>query len=626
MIWFYAAAVLYALSIIFFKKPKFGYLLSTLGSVSVCVLGIIGLSKNIKIGFLNLGTGMDLKLGIDHLSAAFLIVTSVALAAISAYSMGTSTTEEKVRCFFFGATAISMLLITGSMDAVTMMIGWESMTLFVFLSMQKNGFDFKSSFGFLAFGEVSSIALIAGFAVLYMSNGSTLFGKITQTPSLFLVLVSIGYTVKMDVFPFHTWMKKAYSALPAKTLAVLSVPVTLMGIYGIERMVTLSGYPEWWGIVFMIFGAFSAFWGGLQASGANGMKILPAYSTVENNGTILAAIGFFALGMSGKGIGNLENFAVATSFLLIVAHAVSKTLLFLSIDQIQRNGKGSDSMEETRGTWNENKVPTVGVFSSVLSFGAFPPTVGFVGEWMVLEMFFQSYRFPRTYEVLIAAFCGVFISLAMGLGNFSMIKLAGYTVLGGSGGRDAGFRGTFSMNAAQIFLSVLLFASGILSPFVLRMFGFGSFTSGLLGVPSPLLIISNVPIFGVTSPTIFAVIFAVFFAGPSIVYLSRSKKVRTVDSWNGGIKQSKEESFTVHSYSYTLKRMLAKFYLTREKVDGKALELRTADVADYPYEYAKRSFAFLGKVLAKSVMNGKIYAYILYITAMFILVFFLANL
>ena len=67
---------------------------------------------------------------------------------------------------------------------------------------------------------------------------------------------------------------------------------------------------------------------------------------------------------------------------------------------------------------NVGKLPAFGIMTSGLSFSAFPPTIGFVGEWMILEALFQSYKFMNNIDRIIAAFAGIMVALAIGLATF----------------------------------------------------------------------------------------------------------------------------------------------------------------------------------------------------------------
>ena len=143
-------------------------------------------------------------------------------------------------------------------------------------------------------------------------------------------MASIGFITKMDIYPLHIWISKTYPKSPSNVASLLSGPLTLMSAYGLMRMLTISNQPEWWGVAAMLLGGFSAFWEGLQAAAAKKLKLLPAYSTVENNGMILTAIGLSVTAYNAH-IYVLSDYAILTSVVLLFAHNIAKSLLFLSV-------------------------------------------------------------------------------------------------------------------------------------------------------------------------------------------------------------------------------------------------------------------------------------------------------
>ena len=58
---------------------------------------------------------------------------------------------------------------------------------------------------------------------------------------------------------------------------------------------TFPHYDLWWGWITLTVGAISALLGALFASVSEHTKGLPAYSTIENNGLIVIAIGAYML-------------------------------------------------------------------------------------------------------------------------------------------------------------------------------------------------------------------------------------------------------------------------------------------------------------------------------------------
>jgi len=621
---FIAAILLFASGAVLSSKTRLSYLFSFLGSVSAFLTGCFALTQTRVLWSFPLLQHVELSLYIDHLSAIFIIIAAISWMALALYSIDYSKLYPKKRLpLGFNLSLLGMLLILTAHDGITLLMGWEIMTIFAFLMMQGTGKSFEHSYRFLAFGELSTISLLIGFAALYSTVGSLSFDVLHKGSFFVLVLLSLGFIIKMDIVPFHGWMRGIYGEIPDNTAALLSAPVTLMGVYGLERIIPLLPNNQLWDIIIILLGAFSAFWGGLQAAAVDKIRLLPAYSTVENNGMILTAIGFYALA-EGSGIQSLHylaTFAMAASIILVISHTFSKTLLFMSIGHA-KEAYNVHTIDQARGVWSGvGRIPAIGIVISALSFSAFPPLIGYAGEWMILETLFQSYRFPSVALAFSSALAGILIALAIGLISFAMIKLIGYTALGYDHGRKSRPIPNRLMHIAEVSLESLIVLGGIGLPLIIMVIGFPQLLTGLLAIPAPLVLASAQPVFGVISPTFIGIIMIVLLIVPVLLFMKNKKKVRKVESWNGGIKLEEAEFFTAPAYSQILEHILRGFYRTRERKSRTRSSISVEDILIWPSEAITRMVRKTGERLSLILMNGKISAYVAYILVLFITVF-----
>ncbi len=607
--------------ITFWKKTS--YLMATFASAFAFITSIVGLYAPFSSGMYKIFDGFELSVGIDHTSSIFLLIASISWFAIALYSIDYGLNYSKKMPIFLNASFLGMFMVLTAKDAITFIIGWEIATIFSYLLIMEHKHSFKEAFEFLAFGEISTISLIIAFASLYFKNHSLSFVGAHGT-WLFLLMATIAFMTKMGIFPLHTWLIGAHSRAPSNVSAFLSAPLTLMGVYGLVRALSISGQPEWWGIMAMIFGGTSAFWGALQAAAAKGLKILPAYSTIENDGMILAILGLSITAFAFQ-INVLGEFAMLTTLIVTFSHVITKTLLFLAVGHA-KEALNEESIDNVRGVWKAvGKIPAFSMVISALSFSVFPPLIGYVGEWMLLEATFQSYKFPSMLARLTAAFTGIAIALAMGMAAFSMVKLAGYTALGYDHGKKAKKMHHLSMDMAELTLTLVVVLAGLFSPLLVKFFGYGEFLSGLLGVPKPYLIVSSHPIFGVVSPTFLAVVLGVLGIFPLIFYLAKSKKVKRVDAWNGGEVLREGEYFSAPAYSFTLEYILRKVYATKEVKKENKRYVRVKDIINDMYTGIVTGARTTSLALSRTLMNGHIYSYILYIVAVFVIIFFMVR-
>ena len=623
---FLLSLILFVLGAIVYSRLTLSCIFGFIGSLLVFITGCYGLTQTQIAGGYSIANHVVLQLGVDHLSAIFMIIASISWMALSIYSIDYSKAAlQKSIALGFNICLIGMILILTAKDGLTLLIGWEVMTIAAFAMMLTHGNNFERCFRFLAFGELSTAFLLLGFAVLFKESGGLSFDAMKTGSPLLLVLLSLGFIIKMDIVPFHGWMRNAYGEIPDNTAALLSAPVTLMGVYGLERIVTLIPANNTWNIIMVLLGAFSAFWGGMQAVATNKMRLLPAYSTIENNGMILTAIGLYALSFgSGNAVLNyLSLFALATSIILAISHTLAKTLLFMSVGHV-KVAYNVHTIDEARGVWSGvGKIPALGIVISSLSFSAFPPLIGYAGEWMLLETLFQSYRFPNAAVAFCTALAGILTALAIGLIGFAMIKLIGYTALGYDHGRKSRIVPNKLMHFTEIMMEIILVAGGIALPVIIMVTGFRSLLTGLLAVPAPLLLASNEPLFGVISPPFIAMIMVVLFIIPFWILMRNRKRVRKVNAWNGGTRIEEENYFSAQAYSQILEHILRNFYNTKELKSATRRSLEVEDILVRPTVAISRAVRKIGEGESFLIMNGKISVYVTYILVLFILVFFI---
>ena len=141
----------------------------------------------------------------------------------------------------------------------------------------------------------------------------------------------------------------------------------------------------------------------------NILKDYPHTGTIENNGLIILAIGAYMLA-SHYHLILLADFALIAALYHSFSHSISKASLFLIMGWISKV-KGSFDLNSTQHlvltSDKKTKIATnlPGIIT-ILSLAAMPPLAGFVSEWMILEVLFQSFRFGDTSSQIIGILVG----------------------------------------------------------------------------------------------------------------------------------------------------------------------------------------------------------------------------
>ena len=338
----------------------------------------------------------------------FFLIAGVVWTLISWYSIKYDTYERWL-VVLYTLSIFGMVLVLQSNNYIQFLAGWEVMSLSGYAIIGLNSKRAGPAFLFSAFSEFSTVVIVAGFAYAYSITGTINFTNLGS--DIPLLLVSLGFIIKMGLLPFmlSEWLPVSHSSAPANASVLLSATMTLMGVYGILKVTLMSPSNVPLGMLFMGIGAFTVFFAALFAYTSEGTKVLPGFSTIENNGGILVALGLVMAITSQYE----RAFLISIVLLYSLAHSVSKTGLFM----ISGNSKERVFSRMSSG---KDRYDQLGGILVVSSLSGLLPTLGGVAVWMLLEsLFMQSTQFQvlGIFSIIV----GSLIALGEGLIRFQII-------------------------------------------------------------------------------------------------------------------------------------------------------------------------------------------------------------
>lgn len=181
----------------------------------------------------------------------------------------------------------------------------------------------------------------------------------------------LGYGTKAGIFPLHSWLPDAYSEAPAPASAMLSGALVNCALYSIWKISQMVGAAHQGSVATTlpsVLGAVTVVAASLFLVHQHGIKRLWAYSSIENVGLMLVAIGL--------GSGSLF-------YLQALNHSVSKTALFLLSGNIIQ-ATGTKRLSEIKGILTTSPAWGILFALAALSVTGAPPFGAFISEWMIL--------------------------------------------------------------------------------------------------------------------------------------------------------------------------------------------------------------------------------------------------
>ena len=201
-----------------------------------------------------------------------------------------------------------------------------------------------------------------------ISEGNPLYLKVA-----FLLMV-VGYSCKMEIFPLYTVGIDANYAAPAPASAFISTALVNAGFVSIMRIYTLYASTEvfeWARHVLLLIGVLSLAVGAMFLRRTNNYKRFLSYSTVENMGIV-------AIGM---GIGGVALWAAVFH---VVAHTFVKSSMFFQVG-IMRHIYDSYSINRLGNYMSINRAGAIGFIVGTLVLLAFPPSPLFISEVLIFS-------------------------------------------------------------------------------------------------------------------------------------------------------------------------------------------------------------------------------------------------
>ena len=638
-----------------------GCAFALLGALLALGLGLAGLAGGtVSVSVAQVLPIGGVALGLDRLSAFFILVIAVAAVPSAIYALG-YTREYEGRYSLAGMGVAlnlflaSMSLVVMARNALTFLALWEAMSLAsYFLVMTENDNRETERAGWLYFvmAHAGFACLLVGFLLLSHATGSMEFaGWQTHaaavagtTRNLIFILLAVGFGSKAGVIPLHIWLPEAHPAAPSHVSALMSGVMIKLGIYGLVRVGFdwLGGGPAWWGGALLLVAAVSAVLGVLYALVEHDLKRLLAYHSVENIGIILFGVGGSMLFQTYH-LSALAGLALIAGLYHTLNHAVFKSLLFMGAGAVLHTTH-TRNMEEMGGLIK--RMPQTALFFLVgsVAIAALPPFNGFISEWLTFQSLLLSFQIPDKAINLTFALSVAALALTSGLAAACFIKAFGISFLAlprsepARHAREVGF----SMRAAMALLALACLVLGV-APFVVLRF-LSKTTSELLGAAPDVRFNWNTVIandsFATVSPLWIAVVLVALLASiPIALRVFRANTARRYyETWGcGRAMQTARFEYTATSFANPFKRVFSVLYrpvkeLAIEFHPESRFFVRTIsysnearsifDDAIYgPLNRMLRSFAERVRLL----QSGNVHLYLLYILVALVVLLIIAR-
>jgi len=326
-------------------------------------------------------------LGVDGVSLLFVLLNS--FVTVLVVVAGWDVIRSRVSQYFAAFLIMSGLMngVFASLDAALFYVFFEANLIPMYLVIGVWGGPNRvyAAVKFFLYTLLGSLLFLVALIYLYNHAGGsfaildfwTLPLSLNTQKLLFLAFFA-AFSVKVPMWPIHTWLPDAHVEAPTGGSAVLAAIMLKLGAYGFIRF-SLPILPDAsiaFSGVMITLSLIAVAYIGLVALVQADMKKLIAYSSIAHMGFV--TLGFFMF--NGR---ELLPLAVEGALIQMISHGFVSAALFLCV------GVMYDRMHSRQIVDYGGVVNTMPKFAALMMLFAManaglPGTSGFVGEFMVI--------------------------------------------------------------------------------------------------------------------------------------------------------------------------------------------------------------------------------------------------
>lgn len=321
-------------------------------------------------------------LGVDGISVWFVLLT--AFITIIVVIAGWEVITERVNQYMGAFLILSGLMVGvfSALDGLLFYVFFEAtlIPMYIIIGVWGGPRRVYAAFKFFLYTLLGSLLMLVALVYLYFKSGGS-FDIQTwhrlplplDAQTLLFFAFFAAFSVKVPMWPVHTWLPDAHVEAPTGGSVVLAAIMLKLGAYGFLRFsmpIAPDASREWaW---FMIaLSLIAVVYIGLVALVQQDMKKLVAYSSIAHMGFV--TLGFFIFNELG----------VSGGLVQMISHGFVSGAMFLCIGVLYDR---VHSREIVAYGGVANTMPKFAAFAVLFSMAncGLPGTAGFVGEWMVI--------------------------------------------------------------------------------------------------------------------------------------------------------------------------------------------------------------------------------------------------
>jgi NADH-quinone oxidoreductase subunit M len=328
---------------------------------------------------------------LDGLSYSMISLTGISFIVAILSCFNSVKQDVKKYMILFLILESTCIAFFAASNLLTFYIFFEAGLIPMFLMIGIWGGKDKiyAAYKFFIYTFAGSVFLLIAIIYLYVKFGTLdISSLIIHTQSLGLqeqiclwLCFALSLSIKIPLFPFHTWLPDAHVQAPTSASVILAAILIKMGGYGFIRFAipAFEMASLFFQNAMITLGCISIIYGSFVAIKQTDIKKTIAYSSVAHMGFVV--IGLFSLNEDGT----------KAAIFQMISHGLISSALFLSIGVLYER---LHTREYSNFGGIADKMPSFAFFLMLFTMASvgLPTTSGFVGEFMsILSVFGVGY-------------------------------------------------------------------------------------------------------------------------------------------------------------------------------------------------------------------------------------------
>lgn len=362
---------------------------------------------------------------VDNTNCIFLMVMSVVFLAVAIYNNGylqnDASLTRKLRHYtymvLFFVFSMTGAILSTNLGGAWIFIEGTTLASAYLIYFHKTKHSIEAAWKYVFICSIGIALAFVGIILLTIATGNlnTLFySELYNNAPLFnpfwlklaFVFILFGIGTKMGLAPVHFWLPDAHTEAPSPISALLSAALlnsAFLMILNVFRVMVLANCDSYARLMLLVMGFLSLFITAVFVYHINNYKRMLAYSSIEN-------MGILAIGTALGGVGMLA------AMIHLIGHSLIKASFFLTSGNVLEI-YGTKKIKSVTGLLKTDRKTGWLWIASFLGIAAFPPSVLFISEFLMVKTMFLQGHF-----IMSAAFLLLLTIVLYGLGK-AVVKM-----------------------------------------------------------------------------------------------------------------------------------------------------------------------------------------------------------